>query len=161
MPPYVSVLGAEIITPVGLVYEITTAWRSSSASCKSQASELCCWPQLDYQRCWTEPVRGRQSQASVSAFVVVAVDLSAKSDQPAKQGPRTGDLSGISLGTLPASVAEYPLQPAEVPEYDSMLFQELHGKPVINGYAAGTVEEQRALSVADLRAPQAADRSRP
>jgi hypothetical protein len=53
-------------------------------------------------------------------------------------------------------VAEYPITPADEGNFNDVFWQEAHDKPIINGYAAGSAEERRALGLMRLSDPQTA-----
>lgn len=54
----------------------------------------------------------------------------------------------------PGSVAEYPLVPAGYSVYEQLFNQDYHGRRILNGFAAGSSAEARALSLARLDDPQ-------
>jgi hypothetical protein len=50
-------------------------------------------------------------------------------------------------------VAEYPIVPNNAGDYWPMYFQDAHDKPILNGFDGATLQEARALSLADLTQP--------
>ena len=54
--------------------------------------------------------------------------------------------------------AEYPLVPYGYNFYQDVFYQNVHGMPMINGYLAGTLQERRAVSLANLSDPHTGPR---
>jgi hypothetical protein len=57
-------------------------------------------------------------------------------------------------------VAEYPIEPAGHGDYSAEFYQDFHDKPIINGFAKGSLSEQRALQLGRLDDPLTAGRLR-
>jgi hypothetical protein len=57
-------------------------------------------------------------------------------------------------------VADYPIEPADGPDYHALFWQVVDGHPVIQGYTSGSESESLKLQLADLReASTAPDRA--
>ena len=154
--PRWNVLGREIHTLVGLVYELSTAWRIFIRFVEVVFVGLTVLAALGIAA-MTDRLKGGVRYAALAAiFGIIVLDFWPKGpDEPTSEPPRPAVYE--QLAKLPPGLtAEYPLTPAEIPSYDGMLLQDVHGHPVVNGYLSGSDEEQRALQLAQLRAPDAA-----
>jgi hypothetical protein len=156
-PPQVSVLGILVPFPSHFIAKVTTTWRVYShfvivvmlALSALAAVGLCALTQG--RRWWTQ------------AFILALASVAVPTDLWGRLAGRTNTVAVPPvyrvLARQPSGlVAQYPLTPVGENLYDELFFQNTHGKPIINGYLEGSMEERRALSLSNLAAPNTASR---
>jgi hypothetical protein len=155
-PPEGRVLGVTIPFPSHLIAQVTSTWRVYSRFVIVVMLALSALAAIGLT-----VLAGRRTRwmlvVMLAATVIVPLDLWAR------LGGRTNELAAPPIyKTLarqpPGLVAEYPLTPAGSNNYGDVYFQNVHEKPMINGYLEGSAEERRALSLADLADPATAGR---
>lgn len=155
-PPEGTVAGVTVPFPSHFIFELTSTWRvyARFVVVVMLGLSLLAAIGLSYL------ARGRSGRIRVAILVIasllVSLDLWTN-----RLGTNRDGSTPIHerLARLPGGrVAEYPLVPAGYNLYSDLWFQKYHEKPVINGYAAGSREEQRALSLSDLSDPATATR---
>jgi hypothetical protein len=147
-PPKVSAFGELFTFPSAVVHDVTGAWRVYARFVMVVMTVVCVLAAIGLQRV----LRGR-SQA-VQALILAAVAVVVVADLRSRPvGTNTLDDPPIyaELKSLPEGlVAEYPIEPAGHGDYSAEFYQDLHDKPIINGYAKGSLSELRALGLARL-----------
>jgi len=105
-------------------------------------------------------VQGRRFalQGTLLAIVLVVVAADLWTAQPASGTNKIGaPATYLKLANMPDGIAvEYPLLPAEQSRYADIFYQAWHDKPIVNGYFAGSPDENRALRLSDLSDPAVA-----
>ena len=135
--------------PSALVFELVPAWRVYARFVLLVMPAVALLAAVGVARL----LRGRGTTAQLAlaalAGLVVAADLYGRPDTAVSETRAPAIYE--QLRALPAgTVAEYPIAPAEDPDYADLFFQDAHGKPLLNGYAIGSFEEARALELATL-----------
>ncbi len=159
-PPLWTVAGVELKTPSWFVYQVTPTFRVFSRFVVVCALAVALLAAMGL----TLLIQGRSRQAVAAILVAVAVivpiDLNSRADEVSAivPAPRVYELlNGEPRG---GALAEYPLLETATPEYQFILWQNLHKRPVLNGYGSGTPAEHRARWLYDLADPQTAGRLR-
>ncbi len=160
-PPEARVFGLLIPFPSHFIAKVTSTWRVYSRFVVIVMVALVALASVGL----SSLVRGRRPGARmailVAASVLIPLDLWAHSYGVINRlHPKDVPSVYYALKRQPPGLAaEYPLVPTGFdPTYDSLFFQSIHGKPLLNGYLEGTVEEHRALSLANLADPATAPR---
>jgi hypothetical protein len=153
-PPKVAAFGELIPFPSLLGYEISPAWRVYSRFVMVVMLAVCVLAGIGLERL-AGPRRGiaRAAVAAV-AVVVVMVDLyvpgvGTNDVGVAATKPVFRQLRGLPDGIL----ASYPVEPAGHGDFSAEFEREFHGKPILNGYADGSMAEARALELDRLDDP--------
>ena len=146
-PPTAGAFGFEIRMPSWYVYEVTTGWRVFARFGLVVLLAVCVLAAIGLSRVAT--VRNATARAVVLALagVVILVDLisipperTMRLDAP----PVYARLKGLP----PGNAAEYPMAIRPYPgDYNELLFQDAHGKPLLNGFSDGGAAEARALTL--------------
>jgi hypothetical protein len=151
-PPKVTAFGELIPFPSLLGYEISPAWRVYSRFVMVVMLAVCVLAAIGLERL-AGPRRGiaRAALAAV-VVVVVIVDLHVPGvgTNTVRSNPVFEQLSRLPDGI----VASYPIEPAGYGDFSAEFERELHGKPILNGYADGSLAEARALELDRLDDPR-------
>lgn len=156
-PPQGRVLGLVIPFPSHFIMKVTSTWRvySRFVVVVMLAVSLLAAIGLDAL------VRRRPWWLKVALMLVASVIVPL--DLWSRLAGRTNTIETPPIyNTLarqpPGLVAEYPLTPTGYNNYGDVFFQNVHGKPMVNGYLEGTPEEHRAESLANLASPSTGPR---
>jgi hypothetical protein len=158
LPAHVDVFGLSVKSPTGYVFSVTTQFRIFVRLVEVIMLALAVLAAIGATSLLRR-LTGRAAGIAIGAlFVIVALDLWAKPPAPSAKVPAPAVYTRLAAEPL-GIVAEYPLLPAEAPVYDAMLYQKLHGHPILNGYASGSLQQDRALSaLSNLRDPRVPER---
>lgn len=156
-PPAAKVFGILIPFPSHFIAQITSTWRVYSRFVVIVMLALSVLAGIGLYVLTQGRSRWRRVAILLLAGVLVPLDLWGRI------GGRTNTIRvpGVykALAHQPLGLAaEYPLTPSGFNTYNELFFQDVHGKPIINGYLEGTAEERRALSLADLADPKTGPR---
>jgi hypothetical protein len=150
----VAAFGELIPFPSLLGYEISPSWRVYSRFVMVVMLAVCVLAAIGLERL-VGPRRGvaRAAVAAV-AVVVVTVDLyvpgvGTNNVGVAATKPVFQQLRGLPDGIL----ASYPIEPAGHGDFSAEFEREFHNKPILNGYADGSMAEARALELDRLDDP--------
>jgi hypothetical protein len=148
-PPYFQPWGVTIYMPSYFVFELLPTWRVFSRFGVVVMFAAAMLAAIGLARI----MEGRRPREAFAVFAVAAVlvplDLWAKPETPTiaiPDPPAYSFLEGEPAGNL----AEYPVTPNTLPEYTWALNQDIHDRPILNGYAGGSREEARALWLFEL-----------
>lgn len=157
-PPEVSVFGNVYPFPSRLTFEIAPEFRVYSRFVWAVMLAVCVLAAIGIHRLLRTRSRALGFVAAVTIAVLVVLDLRA----PAPAMNTIADQASPSLerlAELPAgAVAHYPIGPSDNAVLPAALIQDFYDKPILNGYGANSLQERRALQVADLEAPDTAGR---
>lgn len=155
-PPEARVFGVLIPFPSHFIAKITSTWRVYSRFVVIVMVALVALASAGLSSLVSGRRPGVRVAILVAASVLIPLDLWAHSYGVINRlHPKDVPSVYYALKRQPPGLAaEYPLVPTGFdPTYDSLFFQNIHGKPVINGYQEGTLEERRAVSLANLADP--------
>jgi hypothetical protein len=149
LPPELQADGWTVRTPSWLMFHASSSWRLYTRFVMVVMLGLCVLAAFGLRAI----VQGRSArvQAAILALATVIVPLDLWNRPPDRtfriKAPGIYD----TLREQPAGiVAEYPLRSIFfVGHYRDLLYQESHGKPILNGYYKGP-DEERALRLARL-----------
>lgn len=162
-PPDGTVLGVTIPFPSHFIMKITSTWRAYSRfvvivmlAFTTLAGVGLAFLVRRVRAPWTIVIM-------LAATVLIPLDLWARLPGNTAASSRTVTYSVPAVYKVLARqpkglTAEYPLVPFGYNFYVDIFYQNVHGMPMLNGYAAGTLQEHRALSLANLAAPSTAPR---
>jgi hypothetical protein len=157
-PPTAQMGAVRLYFPPWLVYQLTSTWRAFARIFPVIAVGVCVLAAYGLARL----LAGRRLpvQAVVVAIVavVVAADLYVTPFVRSTSLPKPQIYEVLKRQPGRGIVAEYPMNPDRIPIYDARLNQDLHGRPVLNGYGDGSDQELRALEVSRLDDPRTAGR---
>lgn len=151
-PPKVSVLGHTVPFPSLFVFDISSTWRAYSRFVMVVMLAVCLLAALGLAQFLLR--HSWRVAAPLVAVLLVAVPL----DLYVKPfGGRTTTLThqpilDVLARQPPGGVAQYPLFPNGYGDYADIYYQDVYDKPLLNGFA-GTPQESRDLSLANLAAP--------
>lgn len=162
-PPEGTILGVRIPFPSHFVMRITTTWRAYSrfGIIVMLAVTSLAGIGLAAVARWSTPVW--RIVVLVAAAILIPLDLWARlpAHTPAISRTDTYSIPNVYkvLARQPRGLtAEYPLVPYGYNFYQDVFYQNVHGMPMINGYLAGTLQERRAVSLANLSDPHTGPR---
>jgi hypothetical protein len=155
-PPRVDLLGVNFPTATQFLFDLTSTWRAFSRFVVVVMLGLVL---LAAMGMFTMVRRRRvllQGVLLSLLLVITAGDLWA-----ARPAHGTNKIvvppTYLRLKDLPQGMAvEYPLVPAEQSNYGDLFYQGWYDKPLLNGYIAGSPQENRALGLRDLSDPTTA-----
>ncbi len=152
-PPSVKVLGMPVVMPSGIVYQFSSTWRVYARFVELLELGLCILFALGVARLLARFARPARLAVFALVAVVLVVDLWAR-----PPGPRASTLTlapeYVWLRDHPGGiVADYPLEPADYPDYGPLLYAEMDGHPAFQGYVEGTPTASSKLALRNLRAP--------
>jgi hypothetical protein len=157
-PPEARILGLEVPFPSHFIMKVTTTWRAYSRFVAVAMIAVTALAGIGLDAL----TRGRRTPVRIAVLLAasILIPLDLWSRLPA---PRTNTYAAPRVYTTlahqpPGLTAEYPLAPAGYNTYNDLFFQNVHRMPMINGYAEGSVQEHRALSLANLADPSTAPR---
>jgi hypothetical protein len=156
-PPEARLAGHLIPFPSHFIAQLTTTWRAYSRFVIVVMLALSLLAAIGLSALTQRTRRIATVAILAGATIVVPADL---------WGRLTGRVNPLGvphtyqvLARLPkGDVAEYPLMPAGDGLYTDIYYQAAYHKPIINGYAEGSAEEARALSLSLLADPATAPR---
>ena len=149
MPPEVTVGGRLVKFPMWFVFEVTPTFRSVSRFVIVVQMGVCVLAAFGLAALLERRRAAARGAITALALVIVAVDLWAKPpDAVTELAPPAVYERMASLGA--GIVAEYPVQPGDIPNSTAMLWQEVHGHPILQGYTGDSEEESRKLELARL-----------
>jgi hypothetical protein len=149
-PPTTDVLGFELRTPSWYIHEITTVWRVFARFGLVVMLGVCVLAAIGLASLLNG--RNEKVRAALLAFagVVIVVDLI--SIPPERTNRLDAPAIYARLQSLPPGLAaEYPM--ARAPyygDYNELLYQDAHDKPLINGYDDDSPAAERVLALARL-----------
>lgn len=148
-PPTFAVAGVTIYLPSWFIGQLTTTWRiygRFSAIVEVGIVLLAAYGLHLLVRDRGARLRGALV-AAVAVLVVLDVQTPGLEQTVRPDAPRVYQ----ALRTQPpGAVAEYPIVASVLGPYGQLYRQELHHRPLLNGYDPGTPAEERALSLARL-----------
>lgn len=154
-PPLFQPGDLTIRMPSWFVYEVTSTWRVFARFQIVLVLAVGLLAALGL----TLVLRALSRRAAVAVVAIAAtavvVDLWSK---PADTTAPLPTVRVLADGVPRGLVAEYPLFDNAVPEYSPVARQDQHGRPLLNGYSSGTVQEARARWLFDLADPRTAGR---
>jgi hypothetical protein len=155
-PPHGTVLGVNVPFPSDLIMKVTTTWRVYSRFVALVMVALVSMAAVGLHVL----TRGRRLPAKVAMLLVAAVAIPLDLWEPGKGTNAISEPADyVFLAHQPHGLtAEYPLVPSVDSQYNDVFNQYIHGNPMINGYGTGTLEEKRAMTLANLSDPSTAGR---
>lgn len=147
-PPTTSLFGATIKLPAHYVYELEPSFRLYTRFVMVVMLGVSLLAAVGLAALAR---RGRLvgTTALVLATVLVPLDLWNRPPNPTHEIERPG-VYAAAREQPPGVLAEYPLRPLSATgHYMDLYFQNEHGKPILNGYYLGAME-QRARALSDL-----------
>ena len=160
-PPHGEALGINVPFPSDLIMKVTTTWRVYSRFVIVVMLALAVLGGIGLDVLTRRRRAATRAMISLTVAAVVILDL----------GSRITVLEARTNGYLAPQVfhvlarqphiglaAEYPLVPNGENSYNDLFYQDVDGFPRINGYLTGSMQEHRALSLANLAAPSTASR---
>jgi hypothetical protein len=150
-PPKVTAFGQVFPFPSLFTFELSGAWRVYTRFVMVVMLALCVLAAIGLHRLLRGRTMAVQAAILIAVATIVVLDLRIR--------PVGTNELGVppiyeTLERLPAGmVAEYPIEPSGFGDYSGEFYQDLHGKPVINGYTHGSLSESRALGLAKLDSP--------
>jgi hypothetical protein len=155
-PPTAGALGLEVRMPSWYVHEITPEFRVFARFGIVVLLATCVLAAIGLARLLTRTSDAVRIALLVLVGLVVVVDLASVPSE------RTTAISAPDvyreLRKMPEGrAAEYPMAIRPYPgDYNELLFQDAHGKPLINGFLDRSAGEARALTIAKLPPREAA-----
>jgi hypothetical protein len=161
-PPTANVGPLRLYFPSWVVFQLSDSFRAFSRAVVVIEVGVCLLAAVGLAQLLRGRARSPVRRAAVLLGVtaIVAVDLAAPAPKQNTRVPTPAVYTTLKRQHVRGIVAEYPLLPAEVPDYEPALFQALHGRPILNGYASGSDQEARALGLARLDDPRTPGRLR-
>jgi hypothetical protein len=155
-PPRVDALGFNIPTPTQYLFDLTTTWRAFSRLVEVVMLGLVLLAAIGMLAIVRRKPPLLQAGLLTLMLVLIAGDL--WTAEPGKGTNKIGIPATYQrLAKLPNGIAaEYPLLPADQSQYGDVFYQGWHHKPIINGYYAGSPEENRDLALGKLSDPATA-----
>jgi hypothetical protein len=147
-PPRVAAFGKLIPFPALLTHDLSGAWRVYARFVMVVMLAVCVLAAIGLDRIVRRRPPLVQALILVAVAVVVVVDL-----RTPPIGTNTLDVPPVYpvlKRQPPGLVAEYPIEPTGFGDYSAEFYQQLHGKPIINGYTEGSLSEKRALELTKL-----------
>jgi hypothetical protein len=155
-PPHVELMGISVPTPTEYVFEATTTWRVFSRFVVVVMLGLVILAALGMHALVRRRPKALQGALLAAFAVVVMADLwatrAAEGTNKINVPPTYGQLAKMPRGVA----VEYPLVRAEESIYGDIFYQGWHDNPIVNGYRAGSPEENRALRLRRLPDPRTA-----
>jgi hypothetical protein len=150
-PPEGTVFGLAIPFPSHFIMKVTTTWRAYSRFVVLVMLGLAALAGIGLQTL----LRGRSRRWRLAVMFAASVLL------PLDLWSRVEDTTSVTVPTVyrvlarepPGLTAEYPLVPFGGNLYLDVFYQNVYNMPMVNGYLQGTVQERRALSLANLSNP--------
>ena len=154
-PPKVHLLGIWVPTPSFFVFHVTSTFRVYSRFVELIELGLCLPLGFALARLFARP----RGLAAAGVFAAVAAILVL--DLWARPAIRTTKIVALPeyawLEHHPGGiVADYPLEPAEYPDYSPLFWQMIHRHPLFQGYVENSEDESMKLDMTDLRSPTTA-----
>lgn len=156
-PPQVRVFGLLIPFPSHFISKATSTWRVYARFVIVVMLGLSVLAGVGLSAL----AQGRKRWVRVAIMLIasVAVPLDLWARLPARTSTTVAPAVYEALAREPPGlVASYPLTGVGQNLYEEVFFRDALNKPMINGYLEGTVEEKRALSLANLSNPRTAPR---
>jgi hypothetical protein len=149
-PPTAGALGFEVRMPSWYVYEVTTAWRVFARFGLVVMLAVCVLAAIGLAKVLT--VRNATARAALLTLVGVVIVADLISVPPERTMRLDAPAVYVRLKSMaPGNAAEYPMAIRPFPgDYNELLFQDAHAKPLVNGYLDGSAGEARALTIAKL-----------
>jgi hypothetical protein len=155
-PPEGTVFGLAIPFPSHFIMKVTTTWRAYSRFVILVMLGLVALAGIGLHTLLRDcPHRWRLLVMFV-ALVLLPLDLWSRMDQTSNV--TVPSVYRVLAREPRALTAEYPLVNAGGNLYLDLFYQNIYNMPMINGYLSGTVEERRALSLANLSDPSTGPR---
>lgn len=148
-PPQITVGGTLVPAPAWFVYQLTSTWRVYSRFVVLVMAGVALLAAVGVARLLVR--RSPRAAGAITALllVVVAVDLWAR-PKGVVTTPGVPAVYTALREQPPGGVAEYPIQPGSLPDATAIWFQQAHGKPILNGFPAGTDDESRKIELNEL-----------
>ncbi len=156
--PTISILGHEVWTPSYLTYQISPTWRIYARFVILAMLALCVLAAIGLSSVSKRSRRLRLGVIVVAA-IFVPVDLWAK-PKTASWLITVPDIYSALRSQPPGGVAEYPIRQVDFSLYADVLAQHYHKRPILGGFARGSIGHQRALRLGRLDDPETAGRLR-
>jgi hypothetical protein len=156
-PPEGTILGITVPFPSHFIMKVTTTWRAYSRFVVVAMLALTALAGIGLSTLVQRRSARTGLAIMLAATVLIPLDLWARVPHP------TASYSPPPVFTTLAHepkglTAEYPLTPAGATFYWDIFFQGAHGMPMLNGYLQGTVQEHRAVELANLADPSTGPR---
>lgn len=155
-PPKVDLFGVVLVpTPSDAIYQFTSTWRVYTRFVELIELGLCLPLAYAVARLLTHRDLVRNAAVFGGLAAVVVLDLWAR--PPVRTVSTTPPPEYAWLAKHPGGiVADYPLNPADYPNYSDLFWQMDYHHPLFQGYDAGTYDESMKLDFVDLREPRTA-----
>ncbi len=154
-PPVIRPLGQPLLMPSGMVYELTSTWRDYSRFAELLELGLCLPLAFAVSRLLAGRRRVPSGIVVAGLALVLVIDLWAR--PPVRAVSATPPPEYVWLRDHPGgTVADYPIEPADDPQYSALFWQVDDGHPLLQGYAEGSESESMKLELADLRGQRTA-----
>jgi hypothetical protein len=156
-PPEGTILGITVPFPSHFIMEVTTTWRAYSRFVVVVMLALTALAGIGLSALVQRRSARTGLAIMLAATVLIPLDLWARVPHP------TASYSPPPVFTTLAHqpkglTAEYPLTPAGATFYWDVFFQGAHRMPMLNGYLQGTLQEHRAVELANLADPSTGPR---
>ncbi len=155
--PQTRILGVLVPFPSHFIAKATSTWRVYARFVIVVMLGLSVLAGIGLSALAQGRTRSVRMAIMLIASVVVALDLWAR--LPERTNTTVAPAVYDAVAREPSGlVASYPLTPVGQNKYEEIFYRDALNKPMINGYLEGTVEEKRALSLANLANPSTAPR---
>lgn len=156
--PIVSIGEHDIWMPSYLTYQVSPTWRIYVRFVIVIMLALCVMAAVGLHWVSRRSPRLRVIAVAVAA-IIVPLDLWAKPESASWPIAAPAIYSALEHRP-PGGVADYPIRQVDFSFYSDVFAQHYHGRPILGGFARGSIGHQRALRLGRLDDPDTAGRLR-